>query len=357
MPAVRKPKPLKVQKQVTPSKSPAQAKTVISGQLKKKLGKAKPAPKERKERGVVFIKHLPHGFFEQQLRQYFKQFGHVTRLRLARSERTGGSKGYAFVEFEYPEVAKVAANTMDNYLMFQKVVKATYIPPEKQKFNYFKNTVKKVTNKAGKEIYVSDVTKATQRSVKQQNDWSEAACQKRTVAGIKKLKQMEKKYKHLGIDISNLILEPVKKIKETEQSKPSTSKKPKDEKKEPELADLLGNTITEDSDDEDYVDASDDDSEPELNSAEDESDDSEEEDLKVVKPKAAPKKMQNKNTGAERLVELTKRKPGTGGVQKKKKPVAAPKAAQKSATKTLQLAAAKQLAKPLQKKIGKKLKK
>lgn len=168
---------------------------------------------------------------------------------------------------------------------------------------------------------------------------------------------MEKKYKHLGIDISNLILEPVKKLKEAEQSKPSTSKKPKGEKKEPELADLLGNTITEDSDDEDYVDASDDDSEPELNSAEDESNDSEEEDLKVVKPKAAPKKMQRKNSGAERLVELTKRKPGTGGVQKKKKPVAAPKATQKSATKTLQLAAAKQLAKPLQKKIGKKLKK
>jgi len=68
-------------------------------------------------------------------------------VRLARSERTGGSKGFAFVEFAYPEVAKVAADTMDNYLMFQKVVKASYIPPEQQKMNYFKNTVKKVKNK------------------------------------------------------------------------------------------------------------------------------------------------------------------------------------------------------------------
>lgn len=111
------------------------------------MSKEKPKPKARPERGVVFIKHLPHGFFEEQIRQYFKQFGNVTRIRLARSERSGGSKGFAFVEFEYPEVAKVAANTMDNYLMFQKVIKASYIPPEQQKFNYFKNTVKKVKNK------------------------------------------------------------------------------------------------------------------------------------------------------------------------------------------------------------------
>ncbi|XP_064549643.1 MKI67 FHA domain-interacting nucleolar phosphoprotein [Drosophila montana] len=359
MPPVRKPKPYKMQKQVTPSKSPDQSKTVISGQLKKKLNHAKPQPKAHQERGVVFIKHLPHGFFEQQLRQYFKQFGHVTRVRLARSERTGGSKGFAFVEFEYPEVAKVAADTMDNYLMFQKVVKASYIPPEQQKFNYFKKTVKKVTNKAGKEIYVSDVTKATQRSVKKQNDWNESACQKRTVSGIKKLKNMQEKYKHLGLDFSNFIVEPVKKSKLTEQkSKASKSSKQKVPEKELELADLLGNTINEDSDDEDYVDASDDDTD-ELNSAEDDSEDAEDDDDEEVEqelqPKPAAKKSQKKITSAERQSELLKRKPGTGGVQKKKN-AAASKVTKKAATKTLQLAAAKQLAKPLQKKVGKKLK-
>lgn len=62
---------------------------------------------------MVFIRHLPHGFFEEQLKNYFAQFGKVTRLRLARSKTTGGSKGYAFVEFEYPEVAQVAAETME----------------------------------------------------------------------------------------------------------------------------------------------------------------------------------------------------------------------------------------------------
>lgn len=96
---------------------------------------------------MVLVQRLPHGFFEQQLRQYFSQFGRVTRVRMGRSERTGNSRGFAFVEFEYPEVAQVAAETMDNYLMFQKVVKAKYIPPEKQAFNYFRTSVKRVTNK------------------------------------------------------------------------------------------------------------------------------------------------------------------------------------------------------------------
>jgi len=111
------------------------------------VAKAKPQKPKGPERGVVIVKHLPHGFFEQQLRQYFRQFGRVLRVRLARSLRTGNSKGYAFVEFEYPEVAKVAADTMDNYLMFQKVVKASYIPPEKQTFNFFRTSLKKVINK------------------------------------------------------------------------------------------------------------------------------------------------------------------------------------------------------------------
>ncbi|ALC46084.1 CG6937 [Drosophila busckii] len=354
MPPVRKPKPQMTTKAATPTKAVGQKPAVVSGQLKKKLPN-KPKRKPAKERGVVLVRHLPHGFFEQQLSQYFKQFGHVTRVRLARSERTGGSKGYAFVEFEYPEVAKVAAETMDNYLMFQKVVKAKYIPPENQKFNYFKNTVKKVTNKAGKEIYVSKVTKDTQRSVKKQNNWNEENCQKRTVSGISKLGKIQKKYEHLGIDFSSLMVQPVKKSEAAESTK-AVAKKPaakKAAKKQPEpkLEDLLGNTINEDSDDEDFELASDDGSEEEADSASDleESEDDEEEE--VLPP---PKKTKKQNTGAERLEDIIKRKPGTGGIQKKKPAVAVKK--NNKASQQLQLAAAKQLAKPLNK-VGKKLKK
>ncbi|XP_068155452.1 MKI67 FHA domain-interacting nucleolar phosphoprotein [Drosophila tropicalis] len=343
MPPVAKPKPQKIKKQVqATTKKTVANKTVVSGQLKKKLPSSQQKSQEpRNERGVVFIKHLPHGFFENQLRQYFKQFGRVLRVRLGRSPRTGGSKGFAFVEFEYPEVAKVAADTMDNYLMFQKVVKASYIPPEKQIYNYFKTSVKKVQNKAGKEIYVSEVTAATQRSVKRQNKWDESACQKRTLGSLSKVNQLNKKYKHLGIDFNSLLVKPTEKTKD-EDEEPSTSSKAKHAKKEPKLEDLLGTTINEDSDDEDYVDAIE--SDEELT----DEDDEEEEDLPTP-PKRSQEVKEN---------HLLKRKPGTGSIQKKKTIVKSTSSKiNKKATQTLKLTAAKELAQPLRKVKAKKLKK
>jgi nucleolar protein 15 len=84
-----------------------------------------------RKRGVVYIGHIPHGFYETQMRDYFSQFGTVKRLRLARSTKTGGSKGYAFVEFEDKEVAEIVADTMNNYLMFNKLLKCCVVPPER----------------------------------------------------------------------------------------------------------------------------------------------------------------------------------------------------------------------------------
>ncbi|XP_061923486.1 MKI67 FHA domain-interacting nucleolar phosphoprotein-like [Entelurus aequoreus] len=81
--------------------------------------------------GVIYVGHLPLGLFEPQLREYFEQFGNVLRLRLSRSKKTGGSKGYAFVEFDCDEVAKIVAETMNNYLMGERLVKCHVIPPEK----------------------------------------------------------------------------------------------------------------------------------------------------------------------------------------------------------------------------------
>ena len=42
-----------------------------------------------KKRGVVYVGHIPHGFYETQMRDYFTQFGAVKRLRLARSKKVG----------------------------------------------------------------------------------------------------------------------------------------------------------------------------------------------------------------------------------------------------------------------------
>lgn len=93
---------------------------------------------DKKERGVVYIGHIPHGFYEEQMKKFFSQFGKVTNVRVSRSKVSGKPRGYGFIEFAHTEVAKIAADSMNNYLMFGRLVKTEYIPPERQHNWYFK---------------------------------------------------------------------------------------------------------------------------------------------------------------------------------------------------------------------------
>lgn len=72
--------------------------------------------------GTLYLGHIPHGFYEKQVRGYFEQFGTVKRVRLARSKKTGGHKGYGFIQFTSDEVARIASEAMDGYLMFDKIL-------------------------------------------------------------------------------------------------------------------------------------------------------------------------------------------------------------------------------------------
>ena len=60
---------------------------------------------------------------------YFAQFGALKRLRLARNKKTGHSKHYAFVEFADAGVARIAAQTMDRYLLFGHILRCRLVPP------------------------------------------------------------------------------------------------------------------------------------------------------------------------------------------------------------------------------------
>ncbi|NXF01906.1 MK67I protein, partial [Smithornis capensis] len=64
--------------------------------------------------------------------------GTVTRLRLSRSKKTGASKGYGFIEFECDDVAKIVADTMNNYLFSERLLKCQFLPPERVHENLFK---------------------------------------------------------------------------------------------------------------------------------------------------------------------------------------------------------------------------
>jgi nucleolar protein 15 len=55
----------------------------------------------------------------------------VERLRLSRSKKTGGSKGYAFIEFQTAEDTKIVAESMDKYLLAGKQLVVKQLPVSK----------------------------------------------------------------------------------------------------------------------------------------------------------------------------------------------------------------------------------
>ncbi|KAM7473754.1 hypothetical protein LguiB_020997 [Lonicera macranthoides] len=80
---------------------------------------------------VLYIGRIPHGFYENEMEAFFKQFGTIKRLRIARNKKTGKSKHFGFIEFESPAVAKVVADCMHNYLLFEHVLQVYLVPPER----------------------------------------------------------------------------------------------------------------------------------------------------------------------------------------------------------------------------------
>ncbi|XP_050377250.1 uncharacterized RNA-binding protein C1827.05c [Argentina anserina] len=95
-------------------------------------------PKEEVAR-VVYISRIPHGFYETEMQGFFGQFGVINRLRVVRNKKTGKSKHYGFIEFEDPGVAKIVAETMHNYLLFECLLQTQLIPPQKVHPKLWKN--------------------------------------------------------------------------------------------------------------------------------------------------------------------------------------------------------------------------
>jgi nucleolar protein 15 len=121
---------------------PIETNEKLSEKKKKKLKRAAAYPSEGKP-GVVYVGRVPHGFYENEMRAYFSQFGNILKLRLSRNKRTGASRHYAFIQFESAGVADIVAKTMDNYLMFGHLLKVKFIPEEQVPVNVFKGANKR----------------------------------------------------------------------------------------------------------------------------------------------------------------------------------------------------------------------
>ncbi|GER27019.1 RNA binding protein-like protein [Striga asiatica] len=80
---------------------------------------------------ILYIGRIPHGFYEGEMEAFFKQFGTIKRLRIARNRKTGKSKHFGFIQFESPEVARVVEECMHNYLMYEHLLQVQLVPPER----------------------------------------------------------------------------------------------------------------------------------------------------------------------------------------------------------------------------------
>ncbi|XP_018567312.1 MKI67 FHA domain-interacting nucleolar phosphoprotein-like [Anoplophora glabripennis] len=192
-------------------------------QLKKKIQDGKVLLKKPRRsikdnveqtRGLIYIGHIPHGFYENEMKKYFKQFGGVTNVKVCRSNKSGNSKGFGYVEFAHPEVAKIAAETMNNYLMFKKRIVAEYVPSEKRPKCLFKgrsSTIKR---------YSSKVKTEKQRIATEKVD--ERGHLKRSSVRMSRLNKKLQRLKNAGIDYNFIPVDVPENIK---KEKVSTSTK------------------------------------------------------------------------------------------------------------------------------------
>ncbi|PVH84382.1 hypothetical protein DL98DRAFT_512286 [Cadophora sp. DSE1049] len=114
----------------------------LSKKEEKKLAKIKESEASDKP-GVVYIGRIPHGFYENEMRAYFGQFGKILQLRMSRNKKTGAGKHYGWIKFESAVVADIVARTMDNYLMFGHILKVKLIPEEQVNEDWFKGANKR----------------------------------------------------------------------------------------------------------------------------------------------------------------------------------------------------------------------
>lgn len=131
-----------------------------------KVVASKPSKPVSSERGIVYLGHIPFGFFEESMRSFFTQFGDIRALKLSRSKRTARSKGYAFIEFEDLSTARIVAESMQGYMMFGQTLKSHVLDQAKIHEDLFKNVAETFRKMPHQAIHREAVNK--QRTVSQE---------------------------------------------------------------------------------------------------------------------------------------------------------------------------------------------
>ena len=173
--------------------------------------------------GVIYVGHLPWGFIDSTLKKYFSQFGNITRIISPKSSKTGRSVGYAFIEFEDEETARIAAKTMNNYILFEKILKCNFVEDKTKYDRIFLKWKKKFEFK---ERYKAHCEKISKKKTNEEIKSMIQGLLDREEQRREKIKELGIKYEYKGFKeiIEEYKKEHIDEIKEKKKKKEDDKK-------------------------------------------------------------------------------------------------------------------------------------
>ena len=265
--------------------------------------------------GVVYVGHLPWGFIDSTLKKYFSQFGTITRIISPKSSKTGRSVGYAFIEFEDEETARIAAKTMNNYILFEKILKCSFVEDKKKYDRIFLKWKKKFEFKERYKIHCEKLAKKkSKEEIKEMiqglSDREEKRREKMKELGIKYeykgFKEIVDEYKKIHMNEINEKNKNRKNEKRENIKQKENQIKSKNNKKEKEEMELEENEEEENDDKFDEEE-------------ENEEDENEEEEEEIIKEKKINKNSKNEKKSNNKKIETIRKQKKLKELKKKEK--------------------------------------
>lgn len=257
--------------------------------------------------GVVYVGHLPWGFIDSTLKKYFSQFGNITRIISPKSSKTGRSVGYAFIEFEDEETARIAAKTMNNYILFEKILKCSFVEDKKKYDRIFLKWKKKFEFKERYKIHCENLSK--KKSNEQIKEMVQGLLD-REEQRREKMKELGIKYEYKGFKeiVEEYKKEHMNEIKEKNKNRKNENLKEKEKEnkkiKDNKKSKNKSNEKIEKEENDEEMEIEENDEEEENEGNFEESEDNEEEEIlkeKINKKSKAKQKEINKNNKIESI--------------------------------------------------------
>lgn len=80
----------------------------------------------------LIVNYIPQTMTQDEIRSLFASIGNVESCKLVRDQATGLSLGYAFVNFQKPEDAEEAINSLNGLQLQNKTIKVSYARPSSE---------------------------------------------------------------------------------------------------------------------------------------------------------------------------------------------------------------------------------